>query len=144
MATYQRTLLALLITTAAVCGAYALALRQVASAEDDPARGGPVAVATATTCDLGKVRADGTVEAAFSVRNAGTRRLILRESASGCECLSAAQPEITVPPGATRKLIVRLDTGKGLGPLKIESHYSTNDPRRPVLTVTLLADIQRP
>ena len=143
MATFRHTLIALLITTAAVYGAYAFALRKDAS-EDDSARGGPVAIATATTCDLGKVSAGGTVEAAFAVRNAGTRRLILRESASGCECLTAAQPEIMVPPRATRKLIVRLDASKASGPMKLESRYTTNDPNHPVLTVTILANIQQP
>jgi hypothetical protein len=49
-----------------------------------------------------------------------------------------------VEPRSSRKLILRLDTTKAIGPLKLQSRYTTNDPAHPTLTLTLIADVQRP
>jgi hypothetical protein len=81
------------------------------------------------------------------IKSSGSRKRTARRGAAIVEFALVAPVFFALILGIIEfglMLIVRLDTEKALGSLKIESHYTTNDPSRPVLTVTLLADIQRP
>ncbi|HEV2968399.1 MAG TPA: DUF1573 domain-containing protein [Pirellulales bacterium] len=93
--------------------------------------------------DFGRVQAGEVVDAAFSVRNRGGRRLILSETNGTCRCIKAGRPQVIVPPGATVTLPARLDTENLGGSLRLEIHYRTNDPTRPELTLVVLAAIER-
>lgn len=94
-----------------------------------------------TEWDFGEIRSGGVAEAAFEIRNAGRRRLILRKANGDCDCVSTGEPEIVVEPGGCRTVVARLDTKKVAGPVKIGVHYQTNDPRRPRLSLFCLANV---
>ena len=68
----------------------------------------PIAVLKRTEWDFGTVSAGPTLRAAFPVRNAGNRRLILREHSRSCDCVSAARPSIIVQPGESVELVTTL------------------------------------
>jgi hypothetical protein len=105
---------------------------------DDPL---PQLVLDRTRHDFGIVTAGATLKAEFVVTNAGGHRLILREGSRSCECVSGTFPKIIIPPGASKPLVAALETRKILGPAALEVRYWTNDPRTPVVTLTLLADV---
>ncbi len=102
---------------------------------------GPRAVLQRKEHDFGRVRAGALLLAGFRVENAGTKRLILREKARGCECVTVHQPEVIVPPGGSRTLAPGLDTKKLDGPLKTTVQYKTNDLKMPTVTLVLMADV---
>ncbi len=106
--------------------------------------GNPVPIlATDSRCwDFGTVDQDPRLSVHFVVRNAGTRRLILNEKKNSCGCTSANESTIVIPPGSSRRIEAYLETRNYCGPVAVDVDYSTNDPRRPTLTYTLMANIE--
>lgn len=92
--------------------------------------------------DFGTVEAGGELPASFRVTNTGGRRLILLEKSRSCGCLAGGRPEILVPPGQSVELEIKLKTARLRGPIRKAVYYYTNDPKRPLLTLTLTAEVQ--
>lgn len=101
----------------------------------------PQVVLATDQWDCGAVSAGTTVQATFSVRNAGSHRLILVGEQRSCECVAGRQPNVVVEPGQTAQLVVTLDTAGLLGPVRREIEYRTNDPERPLVRLTVLANV---
>ncbi|MGV3486133.1 MAG: DUF1573 domain-containing protein [Planctomycetaceae bacterium] len=89
--------------------------------------------AVATHYDLGQTAADSRWQLVFPIRNLGTRRLVLNELDTGCDCGDDPHSSIVVPPGGTVELVVPLDTLQAAGPVESERSFTTNDPRWPRL-----------
>ena len=100
----------------------------------------PVIVIDQPEWDFGEVRPDQTLHAQFAIRNAGGRRLILRKSNNGCDCVSTKEVEIIVEPGKSRTIVAELDANQLIGPVKIELTYRTNDPQQPLIRFYCVAD----
>jgi hypothetical protein len=102
---------------------------------------GPRAVLQRKEHDFGHVKAGALLLAGFRLENTGNKRLIVREQARGCECVTVNQPEVIVPPGGSRTLAPGLDTKKFEGALKTTVEYRTNDPQLPTITLVLMAEV---
>jgi hypothetical protein len=92
--------------------------------------------------DFGTVDAGGELPASFRVTNSGGRRLILLEKSRSCGCLATGRPEILVQPGQSVDLEITLKTGRLRGPIRKAVYYYTNDPKRPLLTLTMTAEVR--
>ena len=91
--------------------------------------------------DFGVVRHGKTYEARFQVTNVGGRRLILHQDDSDCSCLSS-DPKLFLPPGASGELTATLRTAQFQGAIQSHIRYRTNDPRRPILDLVLIAQVE--
>jgi hypothetical protein len=58
--------------------------------------------------------------------------------------VSGANPHVTVEPGETIDLAIRIVTEHVGGPLKLDVQYDTNSPEVPLITFSLLADVKPP
>ena len=94
--------------------------------------------------DLGRTTVLKEWEIVFPVRNRGTRRLVLNETASECNCEDRAARTILIPPGETARVSVTLDTRFASGPLQATAAFTTNDPAHPTLTLTVRACVDAP
>lgn len=103
--------------------------------------GRPAAETEQTERNFGTVPAGRLLRAVFSVQNSGGRRLVLRERARSCACLSGGEPEIIVPAGCSRRIELVLDTERLNGPVRKRLRYRSNDPERPTLVFALAANI---
>ena len=92
--------------------------------------------------DFGAVSAGRKLSARFPIRNDGRRRLILREEFRNCSCLTGGKPEIIVAPGKTVELEVIMHTSQLSGAVRKLVRYRTNDPKLPMLTVRLVAEVE--
>jgi Protein of unknown function (DUF1573) len=90
--------------------------------------------------DLGHVSVGERISVEFALSNAGDRRLILQNVESSCECVSG-EPSIVVASGKSKALKVKFRAQEATGQMQIETSYSTNDPERPLLTLTVLANV---
>ena len=91
--------------------------------------------------DFWDVEIGRTLEATFRITNRGGRRLVLQQLSSSCDCISIGFAEIIVPPGGNRELPIQLHAGSLPGSYRMEVRYRTNDPDRPVLTISLSAQV---
>ena len=88
--------------------------------------------------DLGHTSVQKEWAVVFPVRNDGTRRLVLNELEPGC-CGDRVRRTILVPPGATAKVTVTLDTRRISGPIESTVAFATSDPAHPFLNLTARA-----
>ncbi len=95
-----------------------------------------------TEHDFGRVPEGALLMAGFEIHNTGGKRLVVREQARGCACVTVGRREVMVPPGGSQNLTPGLDTKKLKGPLRTTIQYQTNDPQQPTFTLVLLADIE--
>ncbi len=114
-----------------------------------PSRGTPSAAQTARCVaeplqDLGHITAQKEWEIVFPIRNAGARRLVLNEQDPECNCGDRDRRMILVPPGATADVTVTLDTRFAAGPIESTVAFTTNDPARPSLNLTVRAWVDGP
>ena len=103
---------------------------------DEPAR---VSILKKTV-DFGTVRAGPSIRGRFAVKNQGGNRLMLTREGSSCECVDGGS-RLAVGPGQIRALVVAIDTLKINGSVKMTVRYRTNDPRCPVLVLTMLGTV---
>jgi len=105
----------------------------------------PVAVCDLPIVRLGRVRhdADG-LRAVFRIRNAGDEPLEIADINSGCGCMSARAEHRLVPPGAEGGIEVDLNLRGRRGAFRREIAVRTNDPRRPLLSLRVEAEIEAP
>jgi hypothetical protein len=89
--------------------------------------------------DLGDVSARGVVAVEFAVRNAGNRRLILREVA--CCGSTASKTNWTIQPGERVSLPVHVGTSRYWGLVETLRTFATNDPSRPQFTLSVRMNV---
>jgi len=103
----------------------------------------PRAIVENSRHDFGRVTAGASLEARFTVQNAGTRRLILRQLNGSCDCLIAV-PEILIEPGSRHIVTARIDTARLEGPFQLDLSYRSNDASAPRLRFTAVVEVARP
>lgn len=92
--------------------------------------------------DLGAIDAGARPRVRFEIANTGTKRLILTRQSEDCQCTITTEPQTIVPPGRGAWLELEIPaTGPG-GAFQREFNYSTNDPRVPLLTLTVSGEIR--
>lgn len=89
--------------------------------------------------DLGRTSVRKEWKVDFPVRNTGTRRLVLNEVNSDCDCGAGLGRTTIIPPGETRDVTLTLDTRLASGPIEATANFTTSDPALPVLNLTVHA-----
>ena len=102
----------------------------------------PALVLSRTEHDFGTVPQGLVLQTSFPMRNLGSRRLIVIEQGQGCCGQSAAPRQISLSPGESKDLVVKLDTGRWCGAVQHDLGYTTNDPRLPRFVLTVAAVVE--
>jgi hypothetical protein len=102
----------------------------------------PIAAVDPAEVDLGKVPPGESRKGYFTVRNSGTRSLLINLR-SDCGCLTATADPV-VPPGGEVRIEVELRTEKLRGEVANAVVLTTNDPERPRISVPVRANVTLP
>jgi len=106
------------------------------------AAAGPQIVFEQESHNYGDVLYGKTVTAEFTFTNAGDKTLVIEKLRASCGCTKALQGSREVPPGAKSKIVAEFDTdGLSAGAKKKTISVHSNDPKRPVVTLNLLANV---
>ncbi|HUG90909.1 MAG TPA: DUF1573 domain-containing protein [Planctomycetaceae bacterium] len=124
------------VTALAVSGGW-MARGAMPALDDRPA----VFEVDRTEVDFGTVVEGPELTASFVIRNAGSRRLVLRERVA-CDCLAEGRQVETIPPRESVSVRGRLPTRGRSGPVRRELQFATSDPERPLVTLVLTADVR--
>lgn len=94
--------------------------------------------------DYGKVMYGETVTEEFILTNSGDKILTIDKVEASCGCTKAIKGSSEVPPKGQTKIVAAFDTTdmKAGRKQKTVSVFS-NDPKRPIVKLTLLADVVR-
>ncbi len=92
---------------------------------------------TTTTQDVGFIGDHKILTTKFSVRNIGSRRLVLNEVDADCGCGNPVLDTILIPPGEWGELNVSLDTRFAKGLVEKTASFTTSDPERPRMYLTV-------
>lgn len=98
----------------------------------------PKLIAPQTELDLGMVVSPAIVRASFTLHNAGSRRLIVREDV----CSACGPAEWLIPPGQAQDLTIEMDTAGLRGEVRHVRHYTTSDPVQPRLALAVTVTVQ--
>ena len=102
----------------------------------------PTIEADALRHELGTVAFEsGTVNDQFTLTNRGQKPLVIHKVEASCGCTTADLDKDTLATGESTQLDVKLDTQLKLGPVEKTIDVFSNDPNKPKLTLTLLADV---
>ncbi|HMK36861.1 MAG TPA: DUF1573 domain-containing protein [Desulfomonilaceae bacterium] len=94
--------------------------------------------------DYGKVSYGDTVTDEFVLTNTGDQTLVIDKLESSCGCTKAVKGSSEVPPNGHTKIVAEFDTtGLKAGKKQKTVSVYSNDPQRPVVKLTLLADVVR-
>ena len=94
--------------------------------------------------DFGKTLPGKTLSKEFALRNFGDAELVLEGVTTTCGCTAAITAEKTVPPGGSTQLRVTFETRTYVGKVQREVLVRSNDPKTPVLTLKLMANVEKP
>ncbi|MBM4329227.1 MAG: DUF1573 domain-containing protein [Deltaproteobacteria bacterium] len=94
--------------------------------------------------DYGAVQYGANPTAQFELTNVGDETLVIQKVRASCGCTKAVHGTTEVPPGGKTVISATYETeGERPGRKKKSLHIHTNDPEKPVITVTLTADLVR-
>lgn len=94
--------------------------------------------------DFGKAQPDKTLRKEFTLRNFGDADLVIDGVTTTCGCTAAITAETRVKPGGSTQLRVTLETRSYSGKLEREVLVKSNDPETPLLSVRVVATVERP
>lgn len=97
-----------------------------------------------TTHNFGQVEEGIEVSSNFIVHNDGDKPLNIFETKSTCGCTIAGLRRKVISAGAAEKLKVVMDTSMKQGLVTKEITVRSNDPKRPVLSLFVSADVKDP
>ena len=128
----------------------ALLAGRPATVSQTPARGAaaapgefgtPAIALDRTQKDLGMLPAGSLHSVHFSVRNTGSRRLVIRRDSCESCGLASDQTSLIVPPGESREIHLLLDTSGMAGAVSHVVEYSNSDPACPRFSLTVTANV---
>lgn len=128
--------LTLSFTMSAVAGAFA------ESPATHPAQPVPRAVTPFTSFNFGDVYSGEVISQIFVVRNAGDADLQITDFVAGCGC-EAIHADRVIPPGKEGTAVVEVQTISQMGDTVKTATLHTNDPQRPRIILTLIANVLR-
>jgi hypothetical protein len=101
--------------------------------------GSPSAVIDKTVWNFGTVPTGEELNATFSIKNNGSKRLILSDQS---QCCGSADQDVIIPPGKTKDIKFLIPTiNRELGPQRKLVCYETNDRLNPTLVFTMVFDL---
>jgi hypothetical protein len=92
--------------------------------------------------DFGKALPGKVLRKEFALRNFGDAPLLIEGVSTTCGCTAALADERRVPPGGSTALRVSLETRKYSGRVERQVLVRSNDPKAPLLTVTVSATVE--
>jgi len=106
--------------------------------------GGPKISFDNEVIDYGKVRYGETVTEEFVFSNTGDETLAIEKLRSTCGCTKAVKGSSEVPPNGKSNIVAAFDTaGLRSGKKEQSVFVHSNDPDRPIVKLTVLADVVR-
>lgn len=94
-----------------------------------------------TVHDFGEVEQGVAVSHEFGFRNTGGRALVIDEARSACGCTAAVAPISEIDAGGSGAITASFDTSSSFGEQIRSITVYSNDPARPVTTLTIRAEI---
>ena len=102
--------------------------------------GTPSTVIDKTVWNFGTVPIGEELKATFSIRNNGSRRLILSDQS---QCCGSADQDVIIPPGKRKEINILIPTAdRPLGPHRKQVCYETNDRLNPTVVLTMLFELR--
>jgi hypothetical protein len=96
------------------------------------------------TYDYGPVPYGKSVTQEFTVTNTGDQTLSIQQLRSSCGCTVASKAGDSIAPGAKTEILVSFNTAGLRGGRKRQTIFvESNDPERPTVRVTLLAEVMK-
>lgn len=95
-----------------------------------------------TAHDFGKIRSDQKVSFRWPFHNRGTSDLVITATRPSCGCTASVIDDKAVPPGGTGTLSVTFDPAGQHGKVRKSLAVVSNDPARPVVSLTLRAEVE--
>jgi hypothetical protein len=93
--------------------------------------------------DFGKILSTyEVVDHVFTLENTGRKPLDIVEVMPDCACSVATMPASVIPPGESRPLTAKLALAGFLGHLEKHVLVRSNDPQRPLIRLTLKANVE--
>ena len=92
--------------------------------------------------DFGAVLPRKTLHKEFQVRNFGDAELRLEGVSTSCGCTAALPESRLVKPGGSVALRVSIDTRDDRGRIRRSILIRSNDPKTPLLELTVVADVR--
>ena len=136
----QSPVLILCLTLSFIVSAVAVALAE--SPATQPAQPAPRAVTPFTSFNFGDVYTGEVISQIFVVRNAGDADLQITDFVAGCGC-EAIRADRVIPPGKEGIAVVEVQTISQMGETTKIATLHTNDPQRPRIVLTLIANVLR-
>ncbi|MBX9721241.1 MAG: DUF1573 domain-containing protein, partial [Candidatus Obscuribacterales bacterium] len=94
--------------------------------------------------DFGTVEEGIDVSCNFLIHNDGNKTLLIKETKSTCGCTVAAVKRKAIPSKSVESLKVVMDTSMKQGIVNKEITIKSNDPKTPIVTVIITANVQSP
>jgi hypothetical protein len=95
-----------------------------------------------TSFNFGDVYNGEVISQVFVLRNAGDAELRITDFVSGCGC-EVVRGDKVIPPGKQGTAIVEVQTISQSGPIHKVATLYTNDPERPTIVLSLIANVLR-
>jgi Protein of unknown function (DUF1573) len=96
------------------------------------------------TFDFGKALPAKTLRKEFTLSNFGDAELVIENVSTTCGCTAALASDTKLAPGSSTVLRVTLETRSYSGKLERQVLVRSNDPKTPLLTVTVSATVGAP
>ena len=96
------------------------------------------------TFDFGKALPAKTLRKEFTLSNFGDAALMIENVSTTCGCTAALASDTKLAPGSSTVLRVTLETRSYSGKLERQVLVRSNDPKTPLLTVTVSATVEAP
>jgi hypothetical protein len=124
-----------------VMGCAAVGLVILAEANARPAaRPAPRAIVPFTSFTFGDVYRGENISQIFVIRNEGDADLEIKDFKSGCGC-EVARWDKVIPPGKEGTATLEVQTASQSGEISKSATLHTNDPERPTIVFTLIANV---
>ena len=100
----------------------------------------PHAYAPFTSFDFGDIYKGEIISHIFVIKNEGTADLLIKDFVGGCGC-EIVSADRTIPPGKEGKAVIEINTATQAGQISKPATLRTNDPERPNIVLTLMANV---
>lgn len=111
---------------------------------DNPRLALPDLAATDYNWDFGEIASDKPVERVFTIKNTGTKELVIDRATSSCGCTAALLSDKEIAPGGEAQLRVAYDPRQYKDQGKVTKYVDilSNDPAAPQVRFTITAFVQ--
>jgi Protein of unknown function (DUF1573) len=94
------------------------------------------------TYDFGEIKQGAVVDHVFQYTNKGKTKLKIWDLRTSCGCTAALLKNKETDPGQDGSIRVEFDSAGKIGKLSRRVSMKTNDPKNPVITIVIFADVE--